>query len=332
MRARALVVSHAESATLWLLAISANGHLRHADTACGHGVLMPIVRHPNAPWVYVARRSEPFAVVRFLVDLEAWRLKRLDEAPLPASMPYLAIDRAGRWLLAASFSSHLLAALPIGPDGAVGPVRHTVPTAANAHAVVLSHHERFVLVPCLGGNRIERFAFDTHSAELTRIEPPWIAAGNVGPRHACLNRRGDRLYVLHELAGQIEVLRFDPADGTLESLSFAAMAMPAGAGAPWAAELRLSPDERWLFASERRTSTLHVFSVEDNGDTLRWRAATSTERQPRGFALDFDGKTLWVAGERSGHLTRYEVAANGHLCATQRIALDRGPNWVLPLA
>lgn len=328
---RALVVSCAGSGEVALIGIDPDDRLQVRASVAPGGTLMPIARHPHRDWLYVARRSDPLAVVRLEVAADRQTLRILDQAPLPASMPYLAIDDSGRWLFAASYASHLIAILPIDDDGCVGAVHRILSTGQNAHAVVPVANSRRLLVPCLGSDAVLAFGFEPARGDVVPLGAAWQARPGSGPRHLRLNARGDTVYLLNELDASIDVLAFEPERGALTHVQAVTLPVDPAQGAPWAADLHLTPDERFLFASERRSSMLHCLAVEDNGRRLRWVRATPTETQPRGFALSEDGRHLYAVGERSGGLSAYGVGEDGTLTLIQRIVVGDGPNWVVPL-
>src|SRR5262245_30108955 len=115
-----------------------------------------------------------------------------------------------------------------------------------------------------------------------------------------------------------------------------------GAGTPgtnhpendiWAADLHLTPDGRFLYASERTTSTLGAFRVDGAGGKLTHLGSTPTEKQPRGFAMDPTGRFLVAAGEKSDTLSSYAIdSENGALRLIGRYPGGKGANWVEILA
>ena len=74
---------------------------------------------------------------------------------------------------------------------------------------------------------------------------------------------------------------------------------PGFAGEPWAAELRLTPDARFLYTSERRSSTLAGFAVDAATGRLAPIGHWPTQAQPRGFAISPSGRWLIAAGQLS---------------------------------
>ena len=112
--------------------------------------------------------------------------------------------------------------------------------------------------------------------------------------------------------------------------------MPGAAQAPrntdndiWAADLHLTPNGRFLYASERTTSTLGAFRVDGASGKLTYLGSTPTEKQPRGFAIDPSGRFVVVSGEKSDTLSSYAIdAESGALKPVGRYPTGKGANWV----
>ena len=96
-----------------------------------------------------------------------------------------------------------------------------------------------------------------------------------------------------------------------------------------AADLHLTPDGRFLYASERRTSTLTGFRIDDASGTLSPIGAFPTETFPRGFAIDPRGRFLLAVGQESHAMSVYSIdAATGGLTRIAQHEMARNPNWI----
>jgi 6-phosphogluconolactonase len=287
-------VSNADSGDVSVLDWAADGRLRLQSTVKLGGNLMPMALSPCRRMLYVARRSEPMAVLSLAIDPQSGALHRVGESALPASMAYISTDIAGRFVLAASYPGHRLSVSPVAQDGTVGAVQQVVPTAPHAHAIVASPCNRHVLATSLGGGEIMVYGFH----------------------------------------GTLDVLAWDAQHGRLKAVQSGVDILPPGfAGQPWAADLHLTPDGRHLYASERTSSTLAHWTVDADTGALTLQGHTAVETQPRGFAIDPSGRYLLVAGQLSHHLGCYAMdPVTGQLRLQQRIAVGQGPNWVEILA
>jgi len=91
----------------------------------------------------------------------------------------------------------------------------------------------------------------------------------------------------------------------------------------------VTPDGRFLYASERGTSTIAGFAIDSTDGTLKPLGNTPTEQVPRGFAIDPTGKCLLAVGQESHHLTCHAIdTASGQLSTLSRHKVGQNPNWV----
>ncbi|RYF62730.1 MAG: lactonase family protein, partial [Comamonadaceae bacterium] len=127
----------------------------------------------------------------------------------------------------------------------------------------------------------------------------------------------------------LHVLDYDAERGTLRDVQTVST-LPSGfTGKPWAADLHLSPDGRTLYASERTTSTLSSFRVNQTNGQLEPLGQVPTEKTPRGFAVDSSGKFLISTGQESHSVSVHPIdAATGLPGTPTRIPAGKNPNWV----
>lgn len=325
-------VSCADSGELHVLRLSADGKLRTAQVLALGGQLMPMALSPDQTRVYVARRSDPLAVIALAVDAAAGSLSVLGESPLPASMASLNTDRTGRWLFSASYGADMVGVQALGANGMAAEAA-THATGRHAHGVLADPTNRFVLATSLGGGQLHRYRFDADAGHLTAMDAPvFPMPTGTGPRHLCFNQRGDRLYVLGELDACLHVLSFDPATGALALLQ-TLTTLPTGfVGSAWGADLHLTPDGRWLYTSERNSHTLAGHAVDADTGLLNPIGHWPTQATPRGFAITPDGRFLLAAGQTSHQVGVHAIdSASGALTLVAEHAVGLNPNWVVVL-
>jgi 6-phosphogluconolactonase len=235
----------------------------------------------------------------------------------------------------------------------VGEPVQVIPTARNAHSIRIDNTNRYVFVPHLGTDQIFQFVFDEKSGKLTANTPAVLQLKQgTGPRHIIVSGDNRFLYLLSELTGTVTTLALDAGNGTLKELDSVSVlpsdtklapGMPRGAvGTPganqaprntdndvWAADLHLTPDGRFLYASERTSSTLGGFRVDPSSGKLTFLGSTPTEKQPRGFNIDPTGRFVVVSGELSDTISSYAIdAESGALKPVGRYPTGKGANWV----
>lgn len=327
----AVYVANADSGDIRVLHLDArSGVLRSVQQVEVGSGAMPLALSPDRRFLYAARRAAPLAAVSFAIDATSGMLTTLGEAPLPHSMAYIATDRAGRYLLSASYGGHQIAVSPIGADGVVQPSQQIVPTEPNAHAIQADRSNQFVFATSLGGGVVMQMRFGAASG---RLEPNTVPAlrthAGASPRHFEFSADARFVYVIGELDAMVDVLALDASTGLLSTVQTIATLPPGFSGEPWAADMHLTPDGRFLYVSERRSSTLAALRVDPASGRLTLLGHSPVQAQPRGFAIEPNGRFLIVAGQLSNRVGVHAIdAANGALSMVHEHAVGGGPNWV----
>ncbi|MEH0834298.1 lactonase family protein [Pectobacterium cacticida] len=309
--------------------------------------VMPMAVSPDKSTLYAATRSVPYSAVSYNIDPKSGALSLLGKAELPDNMAYLSTDFTGKWLFSASYGGNKVAVNGIDKDGKVNASAVTVvPTGEKAHSIIADHKNRFVFASNLGSDQIVQFRFDAKTGRLTPNEPSVVKLpeGN-GPRHLVWAPDNKTLYVNNELSGKVARLTLDEKTGQLTLLDFTD-SIPADAGmrvgtiAPdkkradnrpkiWSADLRLTPNGKFLYVSERTKSTITLLRVEPKTGQLKYITRYPTETQPRGTQIDPSGKFLIASGEKSTSLSVYRINQdNGDLVRVGQYPTGKGANWV----
>jgi 6-phosphogluconolactonase len=292
---------------------------------------LPMRVSPNGRLLLVGLREES-ALLTCSIDPESGRLAALGSIPVPGAPVYVSCGRAVRKVFVPSYGDHLLAVVPLDPDGRPAAAVQVETGLPRAHAALADRTFRWLLVTMLGADAIRtyRLADDglivpnaPNSPLMTAVRP------GSGPRHPVFSPDNRYVHCLNELDGSIDAFAFSADAGTLDRVQSVSM-MPHGfTEAPWAAELRATPDGAFLYASDRRSSTLAVFSVDARSGQLSLFGHTPAETQPRGMAVDPSGRCLAVAGELSGHLAIHSIdPQTGALTQRARAATGESPTCV----
>jgi len=294
------------------------------------GASTPMAVSPDKRVLFVGIRSQPFTVISYAIDPKTGKLAHLGNGPLADSMAYIATDRSGKFLLSASYGGNKIAVNPIDATGVVQAPSQVIPTGLNAHAIQADPSNRFVLATNLGSDVVLGFRFDAAAGQLTPNQPPQTrVAEKSGPRHFVFHPNGKFVYLVHELNGALIAFGYDGDSGELRELQ-QTTALPSGfEGKPWAADLHVTPDGRFLYASERTSSTLAGFRIDAATGKLEPIGSVPTEKQPRGFAIDPSGHFLAAVGELSDSMTVYGIdQASGTLSKLASYPVGKKPNWI----
>lgn len=335
MAATFAYVGNADSNDISVFEMAADGSMTPLQTIACPGVekpgsSTPLAITPDKRVLIAGIRAQPFMAVSFAIDPATGRLSALGSGPLADSMANIAVDRSGKFLFSASYGGNKVALNPLRASGVADAPKQVIPTGLNAHAVLPSPDNRFVFATNLGSDQVLRFAFDAATGTLTLAEAPAATTPEKsGPRHFVFSPSGRFVYLLHELNGDVAAYRYAADSGAWAEIQQVS-ALPQGfTGKAWAADIHVTPDGRFLYASERTSSTIAAFTIDAADGRLASIGGVPTETQPRGFAIDPTGRYLAAVGETSNRMTVHAIdPASGALSPLTSYPTGKKPNWV----
>ena len=302
------------------------GTLTEIDAVAGVRNPSYLAFDPTRRFLYAVNELKEFdgafggAATAFAIDEATGGLTLLNTVPTHGTDPcHLCVDRTGRHLLVANYSSGHITVLPIGPDGALGaasqvvahvgnsvhPVRQTGP---HLHHVAIDEAGTTVFATDLGLDRVFSYRLDVGGGQLTVDDPAFATlAPGAGPRQTVLHPDGRHVYVLNELGSSITVHARDDA-GCLVSGRTVSTLPDGFGGRNTCAELQIAPSGRFLYASNRGHDSIAIFAISsDSGDLTPLGHVATGGKTPRNFDLSPTGDLLAAANQDSGTVVLFRV-------------------------
>jgi 6-phosphogluconolactonase len=265
-----------------------------------------------------ARRDGTGSLSSFSIDPATGALKLLNHVLAHGNTTaHLIVDATGKWLLVANYGSGSVAAFALKPDGSIGEetdFKQHSGSGVNAHRqmgphpheVVLSADNRFLYVPDLGLDKVFVYALDGATGKLTLASTTDTRPG-FGPRHMLFGKDGRFAYVLGEMGSAVAVMSADKASGKLTLVDATDTVPPRLTEENNSAELALSSDGRFLYATNRGHDSVTVFSVNGrNGRLTNLQNIPTQGHIPRGMALDPNGTHLLTGNQNSDTITVFD--------------------------
>lgn len=163
--------------------------------------------------------------------------------------------------------------------------------SSHIHQVAKSLDGHYLFAVDLGGDCIYKYELRPEFKEGTPFRTD-LPKGS-GPRHIAFAPDGKHAYVITELSDEVIVFDYNDATGVLTQKQ-AIKASDAGAGG--GAEIEVSPDGKFVYASVRlKNDGVAIFSVNPADGTLKKVGYQPTGRHPRMFKITPNGKFLLVA-------------------------------------
>jgi 6-phosphogluconolactonase len=275
---------------------------------------------PDRKRLYAVRNTKDM-VASYTVNARADGLNPIPGPPSAESQApcHVAVDRTGQALVVANYHFPIVAALPLLTDGSVGTPREilhsgssvhpTRQTSSHPHSVTISPDNRFVIACDLGLDRIFTYRFDPATAMLTPAEPAFVAtAPGAGPRHFAFGKDGRHAYAINELGNTVVAYAYDAQKGSLAPFQTLSTLPPDFSGQSIAAEIRVHPNGRFLYGSNRGSDSIAVFAIDPSSGALALvEIVPAGGKAPRNFALSPGGSWLVCAHQDSNSLCSFRV-------------------------
>lgn len=146
-----------------------------------------------------------------------------------------------------------------------------------------------------------------------------------GPRHMVFHPTMDLVFVVNELSSTVVSARRDTATGNLQIVDKRSTLPEGYAEKSYCADIHISPNGKFLYASNRGHNSIAIFKVSETGALELLGTEDVRGDWPRNFSLSPSGEHLLVANQRSNNITVFGVdLETGLLHYTgQQLALDQ---------
>ena len=263
----------------------------------------------------VNESNEGSAANAFSFDIKTAKLTKLN-ASFTKSVGPCFISVTGNHVFTANYGGGSISVFGRKEDGSlsdvlqliqhkgnsINPSRQSVP---HIHQVIMSPGGKYLVANDLGTDKVTVYLYNPQSKHdiLMPYDSITVKLGS-GPRHVTFSKDGKRLYLLQELDGTISVLEMKA--GRLRLLQETTVVHKAAIESG-AADIHLTPDGRFLYATNRgNANDIICFAVQKDGK-LEYRHQVSTGGiGPRNFAITPDGKYILVANQRSDNIVVFK--------------------------
>lgn len=233
---------------------------------------------------------------------------------------HVALDADERFVACANYADGTAAVLPVLEDGGLGEpvalVRHQGSSAnaqrqeaSHPHSVTFTPDGGHLLVADLGTDKLMVYAFDPETGALTPAPQPWFTDHpGAGPRHLAFHPEGRFAYLANELDSTVTALAWDADAAVFTELQTLPMLPADFTGQSTAADIHVTPDGRFVYASNRGHDSLAIYAVDPATGLLTATGHQLTGgRTPRGFGLDPSGRWVVVANQDTDNVVVFSL-------------------------
>lgn len=257
------------------------------------------------------------SVVALSLDADGSTLSLIARVPALGGDPcHVSLDHAGQHLFAANYQTGSFATYKLDQNGVPQLPGFKVERSGNgpnpdrqegphAHQCIATPDGKYVLVCDAGTDEIALYPVSNAALRSAPFQVVKTEGGSL-PRHAVFARDGRYCYVVHELSCTIGIYSY-----TAEGLKFEAdvTTLPSDFhGQSACAAIRLHPNGRFLYASNRGHDSIVAYEISTQGNELSMIGWFSTRgKTPRDFAIDPTGHYLVAANQDSHSLALFAI-------------------------
>jgi len=326
----------------------------HFDTTTKEIYLKSVIDGIENPSFVIANKAKTYIVAveetasknggkvsSFAYDKKAQTFKKLSTFYTKGDHPCtLALSPDENFVLVGNYSGGSLSVFPVNKQGelsessqfiqyegkSVNAARQEKP---HVHCIVFHPKQEVIAVADLGSDVIRVIPFDDDSSTFLQVDKTEIikVVPGSGPRHLVWNKAGTKLYATFELTNEVGV--FEYQNNQLKQLQTIPLTAPTKSGS--AAELRLSNDGQFLYASVRGTDNQIVVMKISENEKLEVIQTVKTAVMPRNFILTANQKQILVATQVSGLISVFDRdVVTGFLTSTNKQIEINKPVYLFP--
>ncbi len=286
-----------------------------------------ITIHPAGTHLYTIGKPAGYkgprsgSVCAYKIDRDSGSLTLLNYEETKGQGPcYLQIDHQRRNILVCHYMSGNISVLPIAADGSVRPVSCVQQHSGSSqnpirqdrphpHSVTLDAADRYAFVTDLGLDRIVIYRYDSAKGKLIPSNSRYVATRpGSGPRHFVFGPGERFAYANLELTSEVTVFRHDAEHGSLQPVQTISTLPDDYAGRNANAGIRITPDGRFLYVTNRGHNSVAMFAVDSKSGRLTWLGSAATPGEvPQSLAIDPTGRWLIATDMRSGHARVFKI-------------------------
>ncbi|MCM4170517.1 lactonase family protein [Arenibacter sp. TNZ] len=267
--------------------------------------------------VYSSNGTKPGSVSAFQWNEDKTALTRVGNLTSKGDGAcYIELSPNENLLAAANYSSGSIVLYPMDQKGVMlndpqgiqhtGSGPHANQKFAHAHCVKFSQNENFLYAVDLGIDQILTYPINSEK-KLDKAQVGLQLDPGDGPRHLIFHPTKNMAFIINELSSSVVSAEVDHNTGVYTKIDKKSTLPNDYQGPNACADIHISADGKFLYASNRGHNTIAVFSVSNNGDLKLKENVQVQGDWPRNFTLSPDGKFLLVANQKSNNITVFKV-------------------------
>ena len=219
---------------------------------------------------------------------------------------HISLNKKGTKAVISNYTGGTISIHNIEKTGEINPayqvINHNTSTKkSHTHSAQFFKNELFV--SDLG---LDYLAHYENSETTFLLKNNYLISDKAGPRHFEIAENGNFVYVINELNSTITVLKKgNEKYNEIQNISTLEKKFN---GESFCADIHLSKNEKYLYASNRGENSIAVFKIDRKKGTVQKIQTISTKGTwPRNFCIAPNGKFLLVANQKSKNISVFTL-------------------------
>lgn len=243
---------------------------------------------------------------------------------------HVVVEPNGQFIAVANYSSGSVTVYPLDERGyikddhqlswhegkGINLVRQEGP---HAHSCIFAPDQGLMYASDLGIDKLVAYQYEGSRVFLDDKETVCVPAGS-GPRYGEFGKDGEHFYLINEISSQ--VMHYTYANGKMVFQKVVSTLPSDFTGNNTSSDLHITPDGKFLYASNRGHDSLVCYQIEEDGSLTFVETKSCMGKTPRNFAIDLTGKYLLVGNQDSDSIIVFEIEENG--CLRQINQIETG--------
>jgi len=243
-------------------------------------------------------------------------LKFISKTTSGGAHPCFVASNSDGFVLAANYTGGNVGLMRIGEDGVLSDLldvqQHEGSDLTDRQGSPHAHSAWFepgspnIISVDLGTNELWFSSLDSKKQKLKALKPQTLKmAPGAGPRHLCFHPNNKWIYVVNELDCTVSLVK-KLQSGEYKKDQAISTLPETYTDRNSCADIHVSPDGRYVYASNRGHNSLVIYAVNEENGALKMLGHQSTfGSTPRNFSISPDGKYIVVANQNSNNLVSF---------------------------
>jgi len=266
----------------------------------------------NGQFLIAVNENEKGSVESYSIAKDS--LNFITKSSSGGAHPCFVAINSDNYILTANYTGGNVGLLRLSPEGKLSELlftqqhkgKGTTPRqeAPHAHSAWFEPSSNNVFAVDLGTNELWISELNKDSSKLV-LNKKLMMNKAAGPRHLCFHPNSKWIYVVNELDCTVALV--EKKENNALELKESISTLPADyKDANTCADIHISDDGKFVYASNRGHNSIAIFGVTENGELQFLKHEPTKGDGPRNFALSPDGNYLIVANQKTNNLVSFQ--------------------------